>query len=103
MDRFVPGVVPEPQTVAQQAIGRDGVLAVELEGQSIALIGGMMLAQPLVQDAQQSPDFGAIRRGVEGASEVALGFGEPPPVEGLPCEDQVGWFRPRRIPVEGSA
>ena len=75
-------------------------MSIDLERQFVALVGRVMLAQPLVEDTHQAPGFGRFGIDVECPAEVPLGVVELLAVQGLPGKDQVGRIVPGKCPSE---
>ena len=64
VDGLVVKIKPELSTVSPQASARDRVTSFDLECEFVALVGGVVFAEPLAEDTHQAPNFGRFGIGV---------------------------------------
>jgi hypothetical protein len=99
VDRLALEIEPELFTVPSQTGACDRFVPIYLERELVALVSRVVLAQSLMENTHEAPDFGRLGVTVESPAEVPLGVLELLPVQGLPGKYQVG----RSSPGEGFA
>jgi hypothetical protein len=93
-------IKPESLAVPSQPRERDLVVPVDLQRQFVALVAGVVLAQPLVEETHQAPRFGRFGINFYRPAQMPFGILELPAAQCLPGEDQVGAIAPGKCPSE---
>jgi hypothetical protein len=100
VDGLVLKIEPEALTIPPQAVTRGQFMSIDLECEFVALVGGVVLTQPLAENTHQAPDFGRLGIDVERPAEVPLGVLELLAIQGLHGKNQVGRISPGESPSE---
>ncbi len=100
VDGLVVKIEPESFAIPPQSGECDRVESIETKCEFVALVGGVVLAQPLVEGTHQAPDFGRFGIDVDRPPEAPFGVLELLAAQGLPGKDQVGQMSPRECPSE---